>query len=144
MAKTKAELLLKRFRPIFVGGKHYPGSKFSDGVVQETEVESKFSRFEFFDTNGVKVQQKIDDIELYPHLFRKLDWHEDRGLGELPEYVLLLPSKNGTVYRVREWCWIKDFGVKMILEDGKTRIRPFSDIYPATRSEYLAFKRKKK
>jgi hypothetical protein len=71
-------------------------------------------------------------IDKYPHLFKKLEWHEEREPEEMPEYV---KHKNGNVFKVSE---VTPSG--MILE-GHFWVR-FKNILPATKEQYEEYKLK--
>lgn len=48
----------------------------------------------YCDTNGPRMRD-------YPHLFRKLDWWEERQPEDMPEY--LKDIADGELFKVREW-----------------------------------------
>ncbi len=68
----------------------------------------------------------------YPHLFKKLEWYEDRTPDEMPEYV---KDKFGEIY--------KFYGFRMGFMDVKgTEYNygiPPEGMQPATQEEYLAY-----
>ena len=83
---------------------------------------------------GIKTKGKMafypkEAFKEWPHIFREMDWWEDRKLENLPEYI---KSKRGNiVHKVTKW-----------LNTGLCRVRdkPYScfvELFiPATREEY--------
>jgi len=69
-----AELLKPRYKVIA----DYPGSVFNIGRILPDPLES-YSQDEENDL--------VLSMNKYPHLFRKLEWWEDRAVEDMPEYV---------------------------------------------------------
>lgn len=85
---------------------------------------------------------QFDWPERYPHLFRKLQWWEERAESELPEYVKFyepLPIKE-SIWKVHEWR----FGLKhpLIKTDCDIVWRELSIMdLPATEKEYFEYQK---
>ena len=72
-----------------------------------------------------------DWVEMMPHLFKRLKWHEKRDVKEMPEYIKQLdivhPAKN---WNLLEDCrWVFEFG-----HFGKQTID--DKMLPATQEQY--------
>lgn len=80
----------------------------------------------------------------YPHLFRKLEWWEERRPEDMPEYVKLLSKpyngsywEVGAIVKVIEWKYLDNFLFdKIWIVEGKRHV------FPATKEEYETFKNK--
>lgn len=88
-----------------------------------------------------------DQVELvcgwydkFPHLFKKLEWWEEREIEEMPEYVkVVIDDKPGFVHKVEGWVGNNAYGVPMY--GFKNRVgyvspRSVTDLLPATAAEY--------
>ncbi len=73
-------------------------------------------------------------IESFPHLFRKLEWWEERTKEEMPEYIYKKVNfGNGKVfYKTSEVLLLDDAYMKWKFGGGYSRI----DFFPATLSDY--------
>lgn len=79
-----------------------------------------------------------DKLLDYPHLFRKLEWWEERPEGELPQYLksisVALSMKIGEVCKVRKYAAdIKKAGVFL---EGKSFSRLIETMVPSDEEEY--------
>src|SRR6476620_10336839 len=43
------------------------------------------------------------ELKKFPHLFKELQWWEERSLDEMPEYIIDNTSKPKRVIKVDEW-----------------------------------------
>ena len=68
--------------------------------------------------------------DMYPHLFKKLDWWEERKQEDMPEY-LNCPSRK-MLFRVESWH--KSY----FIIDGRQKMQ-YRNYIPATREEYEAY-----
>ena len=75
----------------------------------------------------------------YPHLFKKLEWWEERKANEMPKYVMSLADKKGYVFIIEEW----DMDMLIGWVDKKERsccsltaFKPEYGYFPATEKEY--------
>lgn len=82
----------------------------------------------------------------YPHLFKKLEWWEERPIDEMPEYVKSIMQeysygvKVGTMVKVKEWVKICD---AMYVIQSRNREYHASCFTPATAAEYEQYINKK-
>jgi hypothetical protein len=81
----------------------------------------------------------------YPHLFRKLEWWEERRIKiDLPSYVKVTTDHsslfNGDVFKVKWWGY-QGASLFCVLEDGKSMEYKYDvkNFLPATQSEYESF-----
>ncbi len=90
----------------------------------------------------------ILQIENYKHLFRKLEWWEERDISEMPEYV---KEEGGKIYLASWVLKDKNYPIKMILYEAPNelqcaeyyvtkKVMCFFEI--ATESEYLQYQSK--
>ena len=81
----------------------------------------------------------------YPHLFKKLEWWEERELNQMPMFIKNKTARPITYTKVDGWKISdrKDLGnyvqVLMII-DGKEKDINFWAIEPATEDEYNTYK----
>lgn len=78
------------------------------------------------------------DLTKYPHLFRKMDWHEDRLVGDMPKYLKCIKTPDqihqpNTVYKID---WVNKYYGKSELG----QIIVSTNCYlPATELEYTTY-----
>lgn len=112
---TPEELLRPRYKVIA----DYPSTFWSIGdIIDPEELHTQF--------------------EKYPHLFQKLEWWQERGIDDMPEYVKFFNN----VYRISGW----DFSAYITgYIDSKDPllipkvITMNNDVYPDTKEEYESF-----
>lgn len=81
----------------------------------------------------------LSDIQLYPHLFRKLAWYEERDVKDMPEYVKIATTNfselrpNGTIHKVTYWNMNDGANLDDYWYD-------FTEVLPATQHDYETFK----
>lgn len=82
---------------------------------------------------------KIGEIDKYPHLFKKLEWWQEREESEMPEYVKWVANchEKGMIEPVTKWHQ----RAKHWAADVKSQINSIRAEYfmPATHEEYLAY-----
>jgi len=131
---TKAELLEPRYKVVA----DYPHSNFEINQILDTDAQGVHISYEDY---GKEYTTLAD----YPHLFKKLEWWEDRKDKNLPKYIKKIDS--GAVYEV-EWnkykntpkcifIWYSRLGLTVNLS-GQDQDLSLLKIYePATLEEYL-------
>lgn len=147
---TKEELLRIRYRV----EKNYPNSPFSIGdiLMQRTPNSAVFRKQTDHSTGVV--------AELYPHIFRKLEWHKERDINDMPEYIKIINKEcsliYGTIKESMGWGVFPDegnnygnegdfFTLIQITEDttgyeiGELIRMHVKNIMPATEQEYLTY-----
>jgi hypothetical protein len=90
---------------------------------------------------AVKIDVDIDYISEkiclsdYPAIFKKLEWHEERDIKDMPEYAKDLENDLiGKVYRVLERGLCIGF---------KDNLVHYKNCLPATEQEYLTYQQSK-
>jgi hypothetical protein len=77
----------------------------------------------------------------YPHLFKKLEWHEDRSENDMPEYVKLNPENTiggNRVFKVVDVHTYID-GIGLEIDDENNRILACKYLLPASFIEYETY-----
>lgn len=79
-------------------------------------------------------------FDKYPHLFRKLEWWEERKIEDMTAYVKLVIDNNiGFVHKVEKWSGANIHGVPLYEYKNKVGYQTtlsVTDLLPATESEY--------
>lgn len=132
---TTEELLKPRYKVIA----DFWGNHFEVGKILELKKENGSSSFEYtwYGHDGLYSRYE-SDFKDYPHLFRKLEWWEDRKVEDMPKYIRGI--KSGRIIRVHKWDLKCEQG--WICSDGFNCYHRES-ILPATESEYLEYKKSK-
>jgi hypothetical protein len=74
-------------------------------------------------------------LSSFPHLFKKLEWYEDRKIEDLPEY---LKDKN-EIYKVYKYdLSYSMFSVKVYEKSGYILTLFLYNVSPSTKEEYEA------
>lgn len=100
---TTEQLLIPRYKVIA----DYPASPYKVGEVlifweiSQGYDESKRPITLDLQDSGLEFQRMVNEEEFkkYPHLFRPLQWWEERRISDLPNYIRI----TGDVYKVDEW-----------------------------------------
>lgn len=126
---TKEELMMPRFKVIA----DYPDSQLTVGAVY------------YADGGIAEGQTVVSNPDNYPHLFKKLQWHEERKPEDMPMF-LKRHTGNAVYVKVSKW-WISygQWHYDCWHERSKMKDCHISDVFsaePITESEYLAFKNK--
>lgn len=126
MGKTPEELLKVRYKVIA----DYPGSSrdWPEGM--------KVDRILSPQNVGWAKNVLLWNPDDFPHLFKRLEWWEDRAKEDMPEYF----KKKFLSKESKKEGWIveKIDGEFFIIEEWAAS--GFVELLPATESEYLAFK----
>lgn len=104
----------------------YPNSNFNVGDI--LTFVSKYNVFKKPDCSSII---NADDIDKYPHLFRKLSWWENREMREMPDYVHNYVS--GYFFKVIKWRI--EYGMPKATIRGAGSIRA-DWLNPITKEEY--------
>lgn len=75
-----------------------------------------------------------DFWDKYPHLFRKLEWWEERTVEEMPEYIKIVDT--GEVVKVDTYR----LGIGFIANNLTIKKVLSTNTLPATEQEYLTYK----
>lgn len=82
-------------------------------------------------------------LNIYPHLFRKMQWWEERMNEDMPDYV----KCGNHVYKVSEWdgtgspdVFINDVQREEFVWDRGYETAPLYECFPATESEYQQYR----
>lgn len=123
MEKEKIEELLKpRYKVIA----DYPDSGFEVGSIEDRD----WCRYENGEDESEGILWRISD---YPHLFKKLEWWEERKIEELPKFVKRFAEKG--IFKIHHWNETLTLGWS---EDHCRDIR-YDECLPATEAEYNEF-----
>ena len=85
-----------------------------------------------------------DQVDLYLHLFKRLEWWEERKPEDMPQYLRMIKGseyfKPG-VYHVKEYMAINGWQDvhSGFLSDDNNSLGSTGWFSPATREEYIAF-----
>lgn len=122
MSKEIKHLLKPRYKVI----NDYPGGIYKVGDLVEPHAYYGFDIFPY--------------PHKYPHLFKSMDWWEDRGVEDMPQYIKPKISPE-YVFKVSRF----NLGlVEYIGTDGKLKLDKASVFFPATEQEYQTFINKEK
>lgn len=122
---TVERLLQPRYKVIA----DYPNSDFEIGFILYSDKNGFF--YEYGDNGRWSVKP-----EKYPHIFKKLEWYEERKVEDMPEYVKELSEDS--IKHVAKWK-IDSEKDAYYAENGSYFVSAFNTI-PATEQEYLQFK----
>ena len=132
---TKEELLKPRWKVIA----DYPGR---DTAGIEVGDILTISNVDQPSTHYVADSHYYINLDLYPHLFRKLNWWQERKKEDLPEYVLWKPTNT----IMKAWKYEKFFDSSVLRINFKPCTNPFSKYgqewgwivhtEPSTKEEY--------
>lgn len=131
--KTVEELKMPRYKVIA----DYPNNRFSVNEIINLEKYSGGYRYRWAEDWGM---DNIDESELkeYPHLFKKLEWWEEREISDLPEYVINTSSLPKTIMQVNWAVEVDDYGKEGLFAINGGRLYP-KGLLPATLSEYTTY-----
>lgn len=122
VSSKKIELLMPRIEVIA----DYPSSPYYVGEIKDRLGDNVAAHF-----------------AKYPHLFRKVEWHEKRGIGDMPEYVkLVIKGKTQYVHKVEKWIGENSVGQPLYEYFNAVNYLStacVSELEPATEQEYNTF-----
>jgi hypothetical protein len=125
-ALLPASLMAPRYKVIA----DYPDNPFAVDHILNLKNVGGFWRFQWADYDGLRYEMESHFIE-YPHLFKKLEWWEERKVEEMPEYF---KHKTGQVLRVQKWQ-LEDKGREGVSANNLYWFIEY--IKPSTKEEYL-------
>lgn len=127
---TPEQLLQPRYEVIA----DYPNSPFTIGEILSDY--GTLTRPSFIQRSSGN-QIRVDVVDKYPHLFRKLEWWEKRKPEDMPEYVKY--QNNYLVYKVvHNFIGLNKTMCKIY--DGKINIRRHYEFFqPATLQDYTDY-----
>src|SRR6187551_3141251 len=124
------DLMVKRFKVIA----DYPDSPANVG-----EIFTKIEGIQNY-TNG-RFSFDVRTLERYPHLFKELQWWEERTIDEMPKYLKLSPEQKDNycislkeIFKVYKW----KNGFAQIDEENEYDVLNNTQLHfiPATLEEY--------
>jgi hypothetical protein len=132
------QLLIPRYRVIA----DYPCSEFLVGDIFIFDDSESYDNL-YDSKNGVF----INTVEKYPHLFKKLEWWEERKISELPKHIAWYdPSDKAELlpkyFEVLAWGTSPN-KANILRCHTKDAYFFISDCKPATEEEYLQSKQTK-
>lgn len=96
---TAEQLLLPRFEVL----EEYPNCRFKKGEILN-RLKHATNNWYHTDENSIKAEILLEEIEKYPHLFKKLNWWEHRKKEDMPKKLICKAIKDDTeVLEVKEW-----------------------------------------
>jgi len=95
---TAKELMQPRFEVI----ETYPKSKFKKGDILE-RIPNATNDWYNADKSLINADILLEEIEQYPHLFRKLNWWEKRTADQMPKKVMSILDEKGDTFEIQEW-----------------------------------------
>jgi len=95
---TAKELIQPRFEVI----ETYPKSKFKKGDILE-RIPNATNDWYNADKSLINADILLEEIEQYPHLFRKLNWWEKRTADQMPKKVMSILDDKGDTFEIQEW-----------------------------------------
>jgi hypothetical protein len=135
MPLSVEELLRPRIKCMI----RYPDSPFPVGAILEQDFEEQ-NIYHYHDS--LKRHWTLEDPQLYPEVFKEMEWWEDRKVDEMPEYVI---EEGGHVFKTK---WKEG----AITENGQQPMRVEADdtdwlvipnvmcfFQPATSTDYQAY-----
>lgn len=120
MDKTVEELMQPRYIVIA----DYPGLDYKVGYVLNPHPIYGFDIFPY--------------PEKYPHIFKPLNWYEERELKDMPEYVLFVESNRKEVHKVVEWGTTTVMNhIYFLIEPNGFMYAPIESlVIPATKDQF--------
>lgn len=112
------DLLKPRYKVIA----DYPQALWEVGAIIPTEVHSIKNLS----------NEMIAFYDKYPHLFKKLEWWQERKVEELPEYI----KHKNIVYKVDEWDIIMMYPKTTSVDGQVSWYWKKENFLPATKEEY--------
>lgn len=122
--KTPEELLKPRYKVIA----DYPGCKFKIGNIL-TYVREIAQTYDLWRNEKTGVEIIYSGFGAFPHLFKKLEWWEDREPSEMPEYVKW--TDTGVLCKYHN-----HIGAYFYLADDNSFGYALTNTIPATAAEY--------
>jgi len=95
---TAKELMQPRFEVI----ETYPKSKFKKGDILE-RIPNATNDWYNADKSLINADILLEEIEQYPHLFRKMNWWEKRTAEQMPKRVMSILDDKGDTFEIQEW-----------------------------------------
>jgi len=81
-------------------------------------------------------------IQQYPHLFRRMNWWEQRQIDDMPEYVKCVDSDCTEYFKVTDWVFSEEENCLCKVDDDVYTGIGYDyegNITPATETEYLDY-----
>src|SRR6185503_13287789 len=84
--------------------------------------------------------QNSEWFDQYPHIFKKLEWWEERKESEMPDYVSFSYEGKTTIDKIVKWGMEYKFGFTDVINRRGCSLNCWNTGYgyqPATEQEYL-------
>jgi hypothetical protein len=95
---TAKELMQLRFEVI----ETYPNCKFKKGDILE-RIPNATNDWYNADKSLINADILLEEIEQYPHIFRKMNWWEKRTAEQMPKKVMSILDDKGDTFDIQEW-----------------------------------------
>ena len=80
----------------------YPKSKFKKGDILE-RIPNATNDWYNADKSLINADILLEEIEQYPHLFRKMNWWEKRTVDQMPKKLMSILDDKGDTFDIQEW-----------------------------------------
>ena len=146
---TPEDLMKPRYKVIA----DYPKNKFGDvGRIINLVKRSDRFRYEWYEHDGIDYEYE-SFFEEYPHIFKKLEWWEERKQNDFPEYVKPLEPTDGFIKQFGDVILKVRLNTIGIWDNGRASFfaenlfqaarLDFADYLPATELEYSQYQASK-
>lgn len=81
------------------------------------------------------LHEDLEFYDQYPHLFRKLEWWEERAVDDMPEYIKNISS--GRIEKVIDKTNDDPEVITVIGHDGSKKYRSLRHVLPSTEGEFI-------
>lgn len=142
---TAQELLIPRYRLIaaYPFNAHFVKNEVITLDSIDNDTKERFVRKTYLPSHDKIVQNTTNfnesTFKKYPHIFKKLEWWEDRTVDQMPEHIKT-NVESPIVFKVKEWFQGDAGCYFMEAKSGKGNIvlTPYLTV-PATEEEYLNY-----
>lgn len=145
---TKDQLLAPRYKVIA----DYPDSPYTIGdILSFQQWGGDLKKWAHYNDEGI-FMGFTDDFDEYPHIFKPLQWWEERKAEDMPEYVKIIEKPTltgekcniGNVVKIHRhftnsWDYHCIYGCQAFGKDFLS----YSKTYPATREDYESYLKEK-
>ena len=98
MRPSEEQIVTELLKPRYQVIADYPGSEYPVNLILTEELPGHFT----YQTGGRTFTARIKDIN-YPHLFRRMNWWENRTENQMPKRVKSMADDKGDTFEIVEW-----------------------------------------
>lgn len=118
---SNEELLRPRYKVIA----DYPNNIHKIGSIIENKAGEPFDKIKFY------------QCAKHPHIFKRLEWYEDRKPEDMPEYLKEIEDGHTWIYKSGVDFIYRGGIVDMVMKNDKRRLN-YCYVLPATESDYIS------